>query len=456
MNTEDLEDALPVDEPAADFAQRTVAAAREARVRRKQRRIATGVATVALAAAAVLVVMLPALRGPAPGSAHAAARQEVRVAERGVAVLEPGARIAWRKGEVEQAAGDVFYRVEPGDSFRVNTPAGTVEVVGTCFRVRLGTSPEHGGHEVNKKAVAVGSAVAITALVLVYEGRVQLLGAKAQVALGAGEVGRLTSDGAEKLDPESAARAQAALDDEANESSDKIDLSRANDALAGDIANLNRRLRKLEQAKSKLEAQLTTAQTELARRTDGKAPRSRDEFDLDQEDWAELAKTGTIKYRLPCVRKGGWKPPAERLDEFGLSPADAETIHLVYQRSFDRLWPPIRKLCAQAIGKDDVVDVLGADTCTHLIVDLARRADGKAASEAMRQLTEVRAGLRPAPDAAVGENPVYRLFFGLTGEMKAFEADLAESFGPDEAKRLAYGGGFCGGSSTFGGPGPRE
>ena len=39
--------------------------------------------------------------------------------------------------------------------------------------------------------------------------------------------------------------------------------------------------------------------------------------------------------------------------------------------------------------------------------------------------------------------------------MKSFEADLAENFGPTEAKRLAYADGMCAGRSTFGGPGPR-
>ena len=74
----------------------------------------------------------------------------------------------------------------------------------------------------------------------------------------------------------------------------------------------------------------------------------------------------------------------------------------------------------------------------------------------MRQVAEIRAGQRPAPVAGKEQNPVFDLFYALTGEMGAFESELAQTFGPEEAKRLAYSKEICAGHSTFGGPGPRE
>ena len=32
------------------------------------------------------------------------------------------------------------------------------------------------------------------------------------------------------------------------------------------------------------------------------------DFDLSTDDWAELAKNGTIKYEVPCMRERGWDP----------------------------------------------------------------------------------------------------------------------------------------------------
>jgi hypothetical protein len=52
----------------------------------------------------------------------------------------------------------------------------------------------------------------------------------------------------------------------------------------------------------------------------------------------------------------------------------------------------------------------------------------------------VRAGLRPEPREKP-QHPIFENLMAVTGEMKRFEADLAESFGPEEAKRIAWGPG---------------
>lgn len=53
--------------------------------------------------------------------------------------------------------------------------------------------------------------------------------------------------------------------------------------------------------------------------------RTRNDFDLDQADWGELAKNGTIKFAVPCTRPSG-ELSTEKLVSLGLTPDDAPAI----------------------------------------------------------------------------------------------------------------------------------
>lgn len=452
MDDRRLEEAWDVDEPPAGFAERVVQQAlKKPEPRRSSRK---AIAFVVLAAAAAVLVWFGISRLPSAGEAIADARKEVAIGKRATAVLEAGAAVKWNADRVTQERGDVFYRVERGGPFSVETPAGVVEVLGTCFRVRVRPESKGDGN-VNGKlkkdvALAAGSAaIAALAVVTVYEGKVRLSHAKGNVELGAGESGALDENGARRADGEALSSAEAAVGEKGSS------LAKANDELAKDIAELNRKIKGAQQSKAKLEGELLAAQTELAKRTDGGAPRGRHEFDLDQEDWKTLAGEGTVKFRVPCLRNTPWKPESDALDKLGLSPDDAGTLSDAYKRSNERVWDVIRPLCVKAIGNADVVDSLGPDTCTHVVVDMARKQDSESASEAMRLVAEARAGLKPAP-AGGQQGAVFETFWALTGEMSRFESDLAQSFGPEEAKRIAYAEGMCMGHSTFGGPGPRK
>jgi ferric-dicitrate binding protein FerR (iron transport regulator) len=448
-----LESAWPADEPPQGFAERVVAHTTATAKRRVPRaKVWVAAFTVVAAAAIALLWLMP---GASSSGAHLAhERVELQIGRRAIAVLETGAKIGWRGAVIEQSEGDVFYRVEPGGAFVVKTPAGEVSVLGTCFRVRVGSLAAKGAQEMKRKdlAVAAGSAaLAAMAVVTVYEGRVQLSHAEQRVTLGAGESGKVGPDGTSKVSPDELAEAERSLSGPEGGS-----LAAANENLSKDIADLNKRLGSIEKEKSRLEEQLSTAEHELAKRTDGGAARGRHEFDLDTQDWSELAKDGTIKYRHPCFKPNGWTPGPDRMEKLGLAPDDIEPIESAYKRSYERLWKTLRPLCAKFIGNADVVEGLGPDICTHVVVDAMRKKDSAAVSEAMRQVAEIRAGQRPAPVAGKEQNPVFDLFYALTGEMGAFESELAQTFGPEEAKRLAYSKEICAGHSTFGGPGPRE
>ncbi|MEO0459194.1 MAG: FecR domain-containing protein [Myxococcota bacterium] len=152
---------------------------------RRRRRWWSGGAIAALILGGLLGVSilasgrLPELRLPGPsvvaeGSANPSSRKTVALAEQTVAVVDKSADISWQtKGaqvSVTQRRGRVFYRVQPGMGFRVETPIGSVEALGTCFEVEVS--------DMSKQAksiatAALGAAIASGVWITVYEGRVR-------------------------------------------------------------------------------------------------------------------------------------------------------------------------------------------------------------------------------------------------------------------------------------------
>jgi hypothetical protein len=440
--------------PPSDFAERVVRKARaegapaRSPARSPARAMALGAAAFAAAAAIALGVGLRSTDGD--GRARATERREVAIGGRAIAVLEPGAAVEWHGDDVTQSAGDVFYRVSPGGRFVVHTSAGDVEVKGTCFRVRVGgeSRSDKDMQARDVKSGAIGAAATALALVAVYEGKVAISHAKETVTLSAGQAATAGPDGVKRVPGEGAAAPEgsAASDDPTQA---------ANKNLVETVSDYKRRLEAIEEQKRGLEKQLASAKDKLeAAQRDGAVTLAKNEFDLSQEDWADLAKTGTIKYRMPCQRAEGWKPSAEKLSALGLAPHDAETIGDAYKRVNGRVWDKVRPLCVQALGSADAVDKIGARTCEHLIFDVAAASDASGAEAAKRAVAEMRAGLRPLPKAGDKLHPVTQLFLVLTEANSWLEQDLTQSFGPAEAHRLAYHEDMCHASSEWGG-GPK-
>lgn len=391
------------------------------------------------------------------GAAIAKDRVEVSLGSRARAVLEPGAQVKWDGDEVVQAHGDVFYRVEPGARFRVHTPAGDVEVKGTCFAVKIrGEAP--GDIEVgdmNKRDVksgVVGAAITALAFVAVYEGKVAVSHAGERVDLGAGEAAQAGANGVSKSGSLGEGEKQFDAKVAAAQAEGDAPLAEANQSLVAQVSEYRSRLESIAAQKIELEQKLKKSEEKLASTGDGAAPRTRAEYDLNQEDWTELAKKGQVKYRVPCMRPDGWDFDSRKLNELGLAPQDGAVLKDAYKGSYDRVWKEIRPMCAAALGTTgEVVDKVGPDSCMHLIYDAASKADKEATAEAHTQVAEIRAGLRPEPAANEKMNPVMKMFLLLTSANKAFEGDLAKSFGPEEAHRLAMSDDMCNSNSRWGG-----
>ncbi len=408
-------------------------------------------AAVMVAIAAVVVVKVDTSAGH--GEAIAADRRmEIAVGSRAKAVLEPDAHVAWDGDLVTQESGDVFYRVEPGARFRVHTPAGDVDVKGTCFtvKVRGGGLKQDGSTDMQKrdmKSGVVGAALSAIAFVAVYEGKVAVSHASEHVDLAAGESAQLGPGGATKNT--SAELGKKAFDENvAAQESDPLSIANGN--LVSQVQEYKQRLDALAAQKADVEKKLDSTEKKLASATDGGPPRNRSEYELSADEWADLAKRGKIKYRTPCMKPDKWNTPVDKLTSLGLSPEDGATLKGAYGRSYDRVWGMVRPLCLQALGTSEaIVDKIGVNQCIHLVYDLAAQADQDGTSEAHIQVAEIRAGSRqaPPPDKQV---PTMRMMLALTGEQSTFEADLAKSFGPEEAHRIAWSDDICVSNNSWG------
>jgi hypothetical protein len=395
---------------------------------RRPNRLLLGTYAVAIAAAIALFVGTR----PSKGEATASERTEIAVGRRALAVLEPGASIRWSGDDVTQERGDVFYRVEPGAKFKVHTPAGDVEVKGTCFAV--------------KNRTAGASALAFVA---VYEGKVAVTHESDHLDLTAGETARTGPDGVKRTDGDT--DLDTAIDRDGP-------LGQANQNLARQVSDYRSRLESVSAEKTALEAKLKKSEAILAAAQDGAIAVPHHDFDLSPDDWKELAKSGIVKFQMPCmnIKENPWTPSSKVLDELGLAPQDAATIRSVYARSNQRMWAALKPLCAQAIGSTDIAERIGPDTCIHLVLDIESERSRDQAMTARRQAAEIRAGLRPEPAPSDAMHPVLKLFLVTTAETKLFEADLAQSFGPEEAHRLVYSDTLCMGRNTFGSATPSK
>lgn len=439
-------EAWQAEAPPPGFAERVVRRAQQERSAppSRGRRIAAGV-MLAAAAAAALAFGAHLRRAQAKGDVTASERREVRIGTRAIAVLEKGAHVAWDGDAVTQAAGDVFWRVEPGARLAVHTPAGEVTVKGTCFRVKLGED------EMTRRDIAsgaVGAAIGIAAFVGVYEGKVAVSAKAASVDVAAGEGAEIGSAGLRKTSSASPGEA-------AGGAAESDPLLAANQNLADTVQAYKRRLEAIGTEKDTLQKKLAVAEAQLARIDGGSAAAHKSDYDLSQDDWKTLAKEGTVKSRVPCAVNGGFSYSPASLNRLGLAPQDGPIVAKALATSNKRTWAVIKPLCSQALGgAPDVADRVGQTACVNLILDLERQKNSDAVDELTRQVAEIRAGERPMPGANDPIDPAERVLLALTGESPAIEADLAQSLGPADANRVVFGEEGCW-SNMSSGVGPR-
>lgn len=183
-------------EPPDGFADRVLAA----RAPRRSRGIVVA-AVVSLAAGVALTVAGQQALAPsrvAAGRWDGETQRELALGLRGTATASPHAQLSWTVdargvAHVMQPRGRVFYRVERGEAFDVETPAGTVSVLGTCFVVDVS---EEAVMRREMLGAATGAALAAAVVVTVYEGRVALANSHGRVEAVPGQEARARADAA--------------------------------------------------------------------------------------------------------------------------------------------------------------------------------------------------------------------------------------------------------------------
>jgi hypothetical protein len=427
----DWEKHWPVEEPPEGFADRVVAAASG----RRRPLVPALIAVAAVAAAAIVLVAYDT--GVSRGSRTPLARESLAIGARGTAVAEPGAELSWLvqggRADVDQHAGDVFYRVERGGPFVVRTPAADVRVTGTSFRV-----------EVDMKRtllpMAAGAAISATVLVTVYEGKVILANERGQTWLAAGQqasvrAGEPPSEARDNAQSAAAAAARADLSAPPGQATREELLARDR-AQQVELERLKSRVAELE------------SHGAAGARADNKP---RPFYDPSPDELKKLADDCKLKWDAPSLSQRSNGVDSRATSELGLSEQERADIIRINTDFKTRVIAQLRALYLEATGDKDGAAELTADAMVHDLYERSREDDLKTA---FALISRERAGLA-APGESSTAPAVERMQRLLVSLGDSYEHDLGAAIGPDRARQLRDLNGGWGNrnSSSFGCPG---
>lgn len=378
--------------------------------------------TVAAVAAAVLLVWLGARSSAGGGELDAKSRVTVRLQERGVAVAEQGTKLRWQVGtegaaRVTQSEGRVFYRVEPGGTFTVSTPAGQVDVTGTSFEVHM-----------KKKMIgsaAMGGAVAAAMVVAVYEGKVVASNAHGQVQVAAGEQVEVVASR-----PPAAGGSRFA-DTAGEEQTGKP-------AAAASTQQLNSRVRELERQ---------LAEAREANRDAEQPSDDDDDDDDDMDEWQTSLFEPTQEMLLKAAEKCRvqWAAPAPAaqgdphtlkdgaVERIGLTADERAAIDALTAELNDEIVELTRKLYTEATGDESGVADLSFDAMRSEIFDKASDRD---ATIARTQVSHELAGMSERPSDPGTEAPATRILRAEIERAHQFSEGLSRVLGVQRAREV--------------------
>lgn len=404
--------------PPPGFADR-VLAAREVPTRR---RWPIAVAALAAAAAVVTVIASTPWRGgshAANGELVATARTTAKLGDRAVVVAEPAAALRWTidddgAAQIDQTSGDVFYRVDRGDSFVVHTPAGDIRVTGTCFRIEV---PMTAKKQLLLSGTA-GALIAAAVVVTVYEGHVVAETREGKTEVVAGARATLGRDGRTVLEPGAppptivGTLAATAPDENAT----REQLLERSAAQRIELAKLRQRL----------------GQLEGGRGHDNTTEEGRHWYDPSAERLREWAGECHVRADEPGFDRFQPLKSAEG-NRRGLEPKELDAWNAAMTEVYQPYKALVRALYIETTG-----DAAGADT---LSIDAMRGEiqEKSAPNEhnlVLQRIANERAGLLTPPADLSKTSPIERMFRAVIQLGDQAEAALAKRLGPERAKEL--------------------
>ncbi|XXF75728.1 FecR domain-containing protein [Myxococcaceae bacterium GXIMD 01537] len=418
--------AFEVPPPPPGLADRVMARLPEARPREPRLRWAV--------AAGVLLAVL----GAGWGAVHAygresagerdfAQREAVRLGD-SVAVAEPGSQLRWVAGRrgtvrVRQPRGHVFYRVEPGSDFQVETPAGQVAVRGTCFTIEVSPMPLS---KQSLSGAAVGAALTAAVFVTVHEGRVTVTSPAGATEVAAGERAEVGAAAAPRLVPASAPLpTQASVSPSAEASAAQPAWQARESAYVAELTALRARVKELEPY------------------APGGARAGRDALDLrrevswlepSKEELVEMARNCQLRWDAPGLnpRKSS-RPAEEAMKKLKLSEEEADVLAEVNEAFTVTAMERLRAIYVAATGDVDNARVLAPEALRQEIQD---KSSEDALARAFQRVAQERAGLAKPPADLGGVTPAEQLVRFNTGLGDTYERALAEKFGAARAREL--------------------
>lgn len=415
-------DAWPPLAPPAGFAERVLEARDVAAPRRRRWPLVAAAATLSTAAAAATLVfaLRPADRA-ARGELTATVRTTSRLGDRAIAVAEPTATLTWQIDDdgdavIEQRAGDVFYRVEPGGAFVVHTPAGDVHVTGTCFRIEV--------EPMNKReqlllSGTIGAILATGIVITVYEGRVIADTGGARTEVVAGHRAALGGGQAVVATGEVDARGggvPGVLPDERRASRQEL--------LARTVAQRTE-IAKLRDQVAQLEARRPGHH-------DSTAEPGRAWHDPSEERLAEWARECHVRSDEPGFDM--WRPQTSLgKNERGLEPGEL-TAYNAALAEVQQAWKAlVRALYLEATGDAAGVDVLSLDAMRS---EIQQKGSPDEHNLVLQRIANERAGLAQPPADLSRTSPYERMMRAYLELGDQTEAALAKRLGPERAAAI--------------------
>ena len=405
--------AWPAPEPPAGFAERVVAA-HKAQPSAEVSKASSGrnrllIPSLVVGAAAIAILVFGLVRNPslprASGNVTASSRTTVDLGTAGVAVAEAGASFDWsvsgRTATIEQAAGDVFYRVEHKGDFVVKTSLGRAEVTGTCFRVFLSDHDKPSDKRLT---------------VTVLEGSVRVVDKAGHSSdAGAGQVVTLSPDGLVAT-PDQLVWVEQSMSHEQLLQRDRVQRA--------EIADLRRRLKELEQDKGG--GKLVSAGREPG-------PDGRPWFDPGPELLKSWVDECRIRVDLPPVADPrGVDHGRHAVAMFKLEAHEAPAVQQVFDDVRAMYVGELRTLYIAVTGDRQGADNLSAGA-------LASEIQGKSPVErgrVRRQIAKERAGLARPPTDLSSLEPAERYLRLITSLGDETERRLADKLGAARAREL--------------------
>lgn len=379
---------------------------------------------IGAAAAAAAIAALQLLHLPTRGAHRSAERVTLALGDRATVVAEAGSELRWEIGlsgaaVIEQPQGDVFYRVERGGPFVVHTPAGTVQVTGTSFRVEV--KAEMG----TKTAAAIGGGVGVVAAslvwVTVYEGSVRAQAAGGALVVEAGDRAELRSGQPPKrLGARPTSALAAGADHGARDPEGPTPLLDSREGLLAERARLKAEV-------VALQAQLRELQPQAER-----SPVSdRATLDLDAETLGKMADKCELRWdtipigpEAPTLSED-WAALAE------LGEAEREVVDRLFKEHHGYLVSQVQQAYREVTGDDS-----GGLSTSAMLMELDDKVPEGELKQVFQRLSAERAGRVPAPTELASRPPIERVYRALTQSGDQLEGAIALELGADAAKRL--------------------